>query len=464
MHKQIEVGAQRLDESPDGVIEEDATEAQSRAAGRRRRIARSAVASALAKVTSVGTALISVPLTLNYLGPERFGMWMTMSSLVAFLSFADFGLGNGLLSAVAAANGRDDRAAIKKLVSSAYFVLSLIAVAILCMLAVAYPLVPWYRLFNVQSELARSEVAPSVATLICCFAAAVPLGVVQRTQLGLQQGYMASLWQCGSSLLGLGCVLFAIKQEAPLPVLILAYVGGPLVVSVANGFFFFGVLERDIAPSYRSVTRAALRAIGSTGLLFLTLQFVAAATYMSDSIIIAQMLGASAVTGYAVPEKLFSLIGSVLAMGVGPLWAAHGEAIARGDREWALRTLKVSMSIAAAAAATASLILVPTAPWLLKLWVGHAVSAPFFLLLGLGVWKVLEAAGLALAMFLNGARIVGFQVAVAVATALLAVTLKMVFVHEIGIAGSVWATIVSYAALTLLPYYVFRKRILMGVK
>ncbi|MES0151649.1 hypothetical protein NKJ95_31490 [Mesorhizobium sp. M0012] len=464
MDKQIEVGAQRLDESPDGIIEEGSTEARNRAAGRRRRIARSAVASALAKVTSVGTALISVPLTLNYLGPERFGMWMTMSSLVAFLSFADFGLGNGLLSAVAAANGRDDRAAIKKLVSSAYFVLSLIAVAILCMLAVTYSLVPWYRLFNVQSDLARGEVAPSVATLICCFAAAVPLGVVQRTQLGLQQGYMASLWQCGSSILGLGCVLFAIRQEAPLPILILAYVGGPLVVSVANGLFFFGVLERDIAPSYRSVTRAALRAIGSTGLLFLTLQLVAAATYMSDSIIIAQILGASAVTGYAVPEKLFSLIGSVLAMGVGPLWAAHGEAIARGDREWALRTLKLSMSIAAAAAAIAALILVPTAPWLLKLWVGHAVSAPLFLLLGLGLWKVLEAAGLALAMFLNGARIVGFQVAVAVATAVMAVTLKIVFVHEIGIAGSVWATIVSYAALTLLPCYVFRKRILMVVK
>lgn len=448
---------------PSGVVD-DLTLAQNRAAGRKRRIAKSAIASAFAKVTSVSTALVSIPLALSYLGPERFGMWMTMSSFVAFLSFADLGLGNGLLSAVASANGRDDRAAIKRLVSSAYFILSIIALGIVCLLAVSYPLIPWYRLFNVQSDLARSEAAPSIAVLISCFAVAVPLSVVQRTQLGLQKGYVASLWQCAASILGLASVLLAIQLQAPLPVLIFAYVGAPLVISAANGLLFFGILEKDIAPSYRTVTTAALRAIGATGLLFLTLQIVAAATYMSDSIIIAQILGAAAVTNYAVPEKLFSLISSVLSMGIGPLWAAYGEAIARGDHEWARRTLRLSISLAAGASAIAALVLVPTAPWILKLWVGHEVSPPFLLLLGLGIWKVIEAAGNALSMFLNGARIVGFQVVIAIFTALVAVTLKILFVHEIGVAGTVWATLISFTAITLLPCYVFRRKILAALQ
>lgn len=387
-----------------------------------------------------------------------------MSSFVAFLSFADLGLGNGLLSAVASANGRDDRVAIKRLISSGYFILSIIALGILCLLAACYPIFPWYKLFNVQSDLARSEAAPSIAVLISCFAVAVPLSVVQRTQQGLQKGYMASLWQCVASILGLACVLFAIRAQAPLPVLVFAYVGAPLVISAANSFLFFGVLERDIAPSYKAVTKAALRAIGTTGLLFLVLQIVAAATYMSDSIIIAQILGAAAVTNYAVPEKLFSLISSVLSMGVGPLWAAYGEAIARGDHEWARRTLRLSISLAAGASAIAALVLVPTAPWILKLWVGHEVSPPFLLLLGLGIWKVIEAAGNALAMFLNGARIVGFQVVTAIITGLVAVTLKILFVNEIGVAGSVWATLISFGILTLLPCYVFRKKILKALQ
>ena len=70
----------------------DQSTAEGRAQERHRRVALTAGAAALAKLLSVGTALISVPLTLHYLGAERFGMWITISSLIAMLSFADFGI------------------------------------------------------------------------------------------------------------------------------------------------------------------------------------------------------------------------------------------------------------------------------------------------------------------------------------------------------------------------------------
>ncbi|MER9618572.1 oligosaccharide flippase family protein [Mesorhizobium sp. M0207] len=427
---------------------------------RERRIAKSALASAFAKIVSVSTALVSVPLTLHYLGAERYGMWMAMSSLVAFLSFADLGIGNGLLSSVASAHGRDDRAGIRTLVSSAYLVLSLIAVAVLAILAICYPLVTWYRIFNVQSELARAEAAPAVAVLIGCFALAIPVGVVQRTQMGLQKGYMMSLWQGAASVMGLFGVLLAIHLKAPLPFLVLAYVGAPLLAGVANNIVFFGFLERDIAPDRHCVSRAAIRILTGTGFLFLVLQLVAAATYMSDNFIIAHKLGASSVADYAVPERLFALIGLVVAMVVAPLWPAYGEAIARGDRVWVARTLKRSLLLSAGAAALGSTFLVIAAPWILELWVGHAVSPPFLLLLGLGLWKVVEAAGGALAMFLNGMRVIGFQLVAAIFTAVVAITLKFYFIDHVGIAGSVWATLISFTSFTLIPALVLRAKIL----
>jgi hypothetical protein len=39
--------------------------------------------------------LISIPLTLNYLGVERFGVWMTLTSFTTLAAFMDFGLGKG---------------------------------------------------------------------------------------------------------------------------------------------------------------------------------------------------------------------------------------------------------------------------------------------------------------------------------------------------------------------------------
>src|SRR5689334_22756939 len=101
----------------------DMSTPEGRAQERHRRVALSTLASVAAKIISVGTALISVPLALNYLGAERYGMWMTMSSLVAMLSFADFGIGNGVVNAVANAHGRDQIVEIRNYISSGFFVL-----------------------------------------------------------------------------------------------------------------------------------------------------------------------------------------------------------------------------------------------------------------------------------------------------------------------------------------------------
>jgi O-antigen/teichoic acid export membrane protein len=429
----------------------DRTNAEDRARERHVRVALGAGASLLGKLLSIGTALISVPLTLHYLGPERYGMWMTMSSLVAMFSFADLGIGNGVLNAVAAAYGRDDRAAIRGFVSSGFFALSAVAILIIGAFALAYPFVPWFRIFNVETAQARTEAGPALGVLVACFALAIPVGIVQRVQMGLQCGFMASLWQCASSLFGLTGLLVAIHCEAGLPWLVLAFAGAPLIAALGNSFLFFGRLEPDIAPSPRAVSRKAALRVAHTGMLFFMLQIVSAVMYSSDNLVIAQMLGAGSVTGYAVPASMFNVITMLLVMALIPLWPAYGEAIARGDHAWVRRTLKRSLLTSIGLAAAASTCLVLFGPRLIALWVGHAVDPPLLLLLGLGLWKVIEPAGNALAVFLNGAHVVRPQVVVGAATAACGIILKIVLVGQIGAPGVVWATIISFSLLTALP-------------
>src|SRR5688572_30139039 len=130
----------------------DVSTPEGRARERHRLVVLATVASALAKFLSIATALISVPLTLHYLGAERYGMWMTISAVVAMLSFADFGIGNGLMNAVATAYGKDRHDTIREHVSSAFAILTAIAVALVALLAILYGLVPWADVFNVTSE------------------------------------------------------------------------------------------------------------------------------------------------------------------------------------------------------------------------------------------------------------------------------------------------------------------------
>ena len=76
---------------------------------RERRAFISAVTATAAKLVNVATLLISIPLVLNYLGPERYGLWLVMSSFIYILSFADLGIGYALIAFVADAYGKGDR-------------------------------------------------------------------------------------------------------------------------------------------------------------------------------------------------------------------------------------------------------------------------------------------------------------------------------------------------------------------
>src|SRR5512133_170880 len=76
----------------------DSSTEEGRSKERYRRVALTTVASVASRGIGLVTLLVSVPLTLTYLGAERYGMWMTISSLVAVLNFADLGMGNGLMN------------------------------------------------------------------------------------------------------------------------------------------------------------------------------------------------------------------------------------------------------------------------------------------------------------------------------------------------------------------------------
>lgn len=430
----------------------DTDSTEGRALERHRRALLTTLASAFAKATSVLTSLISIPLTLHYLGSERFGLWMAMSSMIAVLGFADLGIGNGLLNAVSRAYGKEDRRAMQNAIASGLLILSAIAVFILAVFFLLYPWISWPHFFNVTSPHAVREAGTALTVFACCFALGIPLNAMQRIQLGLQEGFLSNLWQAAGSILALLAVLLAIYMRAGLPWLVLAFAGSPLLAAFLNGVFFFGRLHPELKPSLSQISLSSMREVAHIGLLFLVLQVSVALAYSSDNVIIARILGPDAVTQYAVPAKMFSIIALVFSMALLPLWPAYGEALTRGDHDWIKTTLIRSLKLSLAFSFVLSMMLVLLGPELLRWWVGNQVQPSAMLLLGFGVWAVMDAVGNALAMFLNGMNVVRMQTIVAGFFSIVSVMLKLYFAREFGIQGVIWSTVLSYAALVLIPY------------
>jgi O-antigen/teichoic acid export membrane protein len=88
------------------------------------------------------------------------------------------------------------------------------------------------------------------------------------------------------------------------------------------------------------------------------------------------------------------------------------------------------------------------------LWLGPEATLSAGVLWANAAWLVLQANGIVLAMFLNGAGVVRFQVVQALCFGLLAFGLKLLLASPFGAAGIVWATVVAYVA-TVLPFYLW---------
>jgi O-antigen/teichoic acid export membrane protein len=426
---------------------------------RNRLIALGAVSSMLSKVLGLAAALVSIPMALSYLGTERFGVWSTLSSLVMALQFADLGIGNGVINSVADAHGKGDREAVRRCLSSALLALGAISLLLMFALPALVFLPDWASLFKLKSTLTMSEVKLAIAMFWVCIALAVPLGLVQRAQIGLQKGYLASLWQCISNLLSILAIWGATRFELGLPWLVLALLGAPLLSALVNGALFFFRTERDLLPLPRLVTAAAVRRLLSKGGEFFILQIACAAVMYSDSLIIVHVLGAERVAEYALPDKLFSVVPVLLSTILAPLWPAYGEAIARGDFAWTKRIFKRSLVLCVSVATLASVFLALLGPWLIHAWVGGQVPVNQTLLWALGLWKLVECAGLALAMLFNGAGLIRMQIVSACLMGVASLTVKPYMVVAMGVEGAPIATVAIYLTFALIPYLTFLPQI-----
>ena len=146
-------------------------------------------------------SFISLPLTIGYLDVERYGLWMTIGSFLAWLSIADLGLGNGLSNAVTKARALGDHDHARGVVSTAFVLLGAIAVLMAIVFAAVFSWIPWARVFAVSSRVDPRELTMTIALCHAVFAVSFPLGIVDRVLGACQEGYLTNYFSSANAVL-----------------------------------------------------------------------------------------------------------------------------------------------------------------------------------------------------------------------------------------------------------------------
>ncbi len=331
----------------------DTSTAEGRALERYRRAALSSVTNALFHGLGAFTGLLSIRLTVGYLGKEQYGLWMAISALLTWAALADFGLGRGVQNHLSEAYGRDDPEAAARHVSTGFFTLLAIAFAFVVGLAPLLAWVPWTRILNVQDPSLGGQVRVAVAAVAIVFLANFPLSLVPTIYRAYQRAYVANLFGIAGSLISLAGLFVVVHLRLPLPWLILCSGGIGVLMTLVN----LGWIVREmpwLRPRIALCSRRTLASLATVSLPMLLFQLGGLVINEAQIIVVAHRIGLSGVTDFTILMRVYAIPAIVIGMIDGPLIPAFREAWVRGDHDWLRsafwRITKVKMMIALLAA------------------------------------------------------------------------------------------------------------------
>jgi O-antigen/teichoic acid export membrane protein len=432
----------------------DTSTLEGRNAERYRRAAWASLSNAGSRIVSMLLVVMSVHLTVPYLGTTRFGVWATFASMAAMLSLLDLGIGNALVNRVAQAAAHGERHELQRVVSGGSGLLAITGFFAAALLSIGAYAVPWERVFKLTDARTIDETRTAAVVFAVCFGINLFSTGLMRVLAGQQRMHAANVVTGIAAALACGTLWFAADKQAGVPWLIALTFGLQSVVSLLAGV----LLHRDglwLRRGLGSAIQQEWRYLLNTGSLFMLLQLGTMVGWASDSLILASLKGASEVAIYAVAVRLFQFASQPFAVINAPLWGAYADAFARRDLSFVRSTLKRSLALTLVGSCVASGILLIVAPTLIPAWTQRSLAVPGLLLLTLAVWTVLDSTGNAFGMYLNGCGIVRQQVWVVTAFCCVVLPMKFWLGGMWGAEGIVVATIVAYFVVVAGTYGVF---------
>src|SRR5487761_2610488 len=161
--------------------------AELRSQERGKKILKTAWSGIVARVISIASALLMIPLTVSYLGHEQYGIWVAVSSLVVMLGFMDGGAGNAVINMVAYASG-NQKNDLPKIISTAIFSLSAVACMGILLFFAVFPFVPWGKLFGIDNAHSIQDLEWVIITTTVFFFVGIVTTLIAKIQRGFQEG------------------------------------------------------------------------------------------------------------------------------------------------------------------------------------------------------------------------------------------------------------------------------------
>lgn len=364
------------------------------------------ISGVFSQIIQLATGLISVPLTLNYIGTERFGLWMALSTALTFISFSDLGIGIGTQNKISIFYSHGNLESAKKAFSSSLFFMLLLFSMFLMINYAVIPRVNLSDILGLKLKESIDEIIPTTQMVVFTLGLGLISGVIQRTFDALQEGYWVKLILILTRLLSLALLFVVVKLKLGLPALVLVISGISNIGLILIGLPLLFIKNKWLIPSLnlaKNFDYALLKNIMKMGILGLGASIAVYFVTNLTPILISNKYGAENIVDYAVTLKLTSIPSMLLTFLLIPLWPAVAEANAKNDMVWIKKAYVRGSYITLFISMLFSIIFLFFGQKIIFIWTKNLATIPSFSLLSaciffmvIGFWNTL------ISVILNG--------------------------------------------------------------
>lgn len=400
--------------------------------------------------------LLVVPMTINYLNSERYGIWLTLSSIIGWVAFLDLGLSNGFRNRFAEAKANDDITLAKQYLSTTYFIISLIVAIALTVILVVNHFLDWSNILNVSCEFKKelSFVFIAIITFTCLNMVA---NIFTTLLAADQKPGLASVIQAIGQYVSLVVIYILSKTaDGSLSSLALFFSGVPCITTFVASLIMFNVGRyKKYRPEIKLIKPSLTKNIINLGVQFFVIHLCMIAVFQIVNIVISRELGPENVTVFNVSNKYFNIVYMTAVIIINPFWSAFTDAYTKKDYSW-MKSVFGKMHKGLGFAVILYMILLAASNPLYRVWVGESVAIPITVSAAMMLLVLAKTFGAINMYLINGIGTVMLQTIIYSLFAIISWPL-LTFAANYGIEAVIMVLAVIYLILGLFGHFQLKK-------
>lgn len=401
-------------------------------------------ASSMLRVISIAISLMVVPATINYIDAERYGIWLTLSSIIAWLSYFNLGFASGFRNRFAEAVANNDHILARKYVSTTYAALAVLFTAIMIITSIVNRYISWSNVLNVDPGL-DIELKAVAQILIISFCINIVAEVFSTMLTASQRPAAATAIKTGGNLISLiAIIILTHTTKGNIEYLAIAYSGIPCLLTIIVSLIVFSKGRyKKYSPSFKFIEFSLTRNIIGVGGQFFLIMMCMLFIFQFTNIIISRELGPESVTLYNVTYKLFGIAEMLIMIVLTPIWSAYTDAYTRKDFTWMKRS-SAKLERMGLMTFPALALLTIVSPFIFTLWLGDDVKTSIYVSMAIAFYIFCKIMGNIYMHQINGTGKVRIQLITYAIIATFAIPLMIYSGRQWGLIGIVIAPSLAF--------------------